>query len=107
MAMRPSNPSYDYCQEAGRLSVKPLSLISGCAPQSMVPSNKAEIDVKKHHVKRFQVIDEFLGKAACPSKRPPGTAPQPAVVPFYSHRIPLSRKMPLPFERGYKTLPSF
>jgi hypothetical protein len=24
---RPSNPSYDYCQEAGRLPVKPLSLI--------------------------------------------------------------------------------
>jgi hypothetical protein len=63
--------------------------IYGCAPQSMVSSNKAEIDVKNHHAKRFQVIDEFLGKAACPSKRPPGTAPQPAVVPFYSHRIVL------------------
>jgi hypothetical protein len=68
-------------------------------------SNKTIIDVKKCHIKRFQMVEQFLGKTASPSKCPPDPMPRPAIVPFYPRRALFPCLMRVIREHRYETVP--
>jgi hypothetical protein len=48
----------------------------------MIALKRTIIDVKECHINRFPLIEQFPGKTTGPSKCPPCSMPQPAIVPL-------------------------
>jgi hypothetical protein len=69
-------------------------------------SNSAIIDVKESHIKRSQVVEQFLGKTTGPLRNTRLTLSlEPTIIPFYPHRVFFSRLMIVLRKRRDKAVP--